>query len=75
MAVLATLGEMTGLEPSRIAALLGEKPMERLTRAEQQRVAELLLDTVTVGLDEITMDIRTAGMEALAGEAWHEDQN
>ena len=75
MAVLATLGEMTGLEPSRIAALLGEKPMERLTRAEQQRVAELLLESVTVGLNEITLELKTAGMEALAGEAWNENQN
>ena len=73
--VLATLGEMTGLEPSQIAALLGEKPMERLTRAEQQRVAELLLESVTVELNEITLELKTAGMEALAGEAWNEDQN
>lgn len=73
--VLATLGEMTGLDPSQVAETLGEKPMEKLTRGEQRRIAELLLDTVTVGLDEITMDIKTAGMEALAGEAWNEDQN
>ena len=59
----------------QVAEPLGEKPLEKLTRVEQQRIAELLLDTVTVGLDEITMDIRTAGMEALAGEAWHEGQN
>ena len=73
--VLATLGEMTGLAPSQVAETLGDKPMEKLTRCEQQRIAELLLESVTIGLNEITMDIRTAGMEALAGEAWHEDQN
>ncbi|MBQ6472571.1 MAG: hypothetical protein IJJ33_11345 [Victivallales bacterium] len=66
---------MTGLEPCQIAALLGEKPMEQLTRAEQQRVAELLLESVTVELNEITLELKTAGMEALAGEAWNEDQN
>ncbi len=73
--VLATLGEMTGLEPKQVAETLGEKPLEKLTRGEQRRIAELLLDTVTVGLGEITMAIRTAGMEVLAGEAWNEDQN
>ena len=74
-ALLATLAEMTGLEPKQVAETLGEKPLEKLTRGEQRRIAELLLDTVTVGLDEITMDIKTAGMEGLAGEAWNEDQN
>jgi hypothetical protein len=58
-----------------VAEVLGEKPMEKLTRVERRRVAELLLECVTVGLDEMTMDIRTAGMEALAKEAWNEDQN
>ncbi len=73
--VLATLGEMTGLGARRVADLLGERPMERLTRAEQRRVAERLLASVTVGLDEIAMELRTAGMESLAREAWNEDQN
>ena len=59
----------------QVAEVLGEKPLEKLTRVERRRVAELLLESVTVGLDEMTMDIRTAGMEALAGEAWNEDQN
>jgi len=30
---------------------------------------------VKVNLDEITMDIKAAGMEALAGETWHENQD
>ncbi len=73
--VLATLGELTGLAPNQVAEVLGESPMDRLTRGEQHRIAELLLESVTVELNEITMELKTAGMETLAGEAWNEDQN
>ena len=73
--VLATLGELTGLALRQVADVLGENPMEHLTRAEQHRIAEILLESVTVELNEITMELKTAGMEALAREAWNEDQN
>lgn len=73
--VLATLGELTGLALRQVADLLGEKPMERLTRPEQQRIAELLLESVTVELNEVIIELKTAGMEALAREAWNEGQN
>lgn len=66
---------MTGLTTRQEAEALGETPTKWMTQGERQRLAELLLESVTVYDNEVVMEIKSAGMQVLAKEAYNEDQD
>lgn len=72
--IAATCG-MTGLTTRQEAEALGETPTKWMTQGERQRLAELLLESVTVYDNEVVMEIKSAGMQTLAKEAYNEDQD
>lgn len=72
--IAATCG-MTGLTTRQEAEALGETPTKWMTLGERQRLAELLLESVTVYDNEVVMEIKSAGMQTLAKEAYNEDQD
>lgn len=72
--IAATCG-MTGLTTRQEAEALGETPTKWMTLGERQRLAELLLESVTVYDNEVVMEIKSAGMQPLAKEAYNEDQD
>ncbi len=71
----AAVCSLTGLDPRQANEALGELPTEWMTQGEKQRLAELLLQSVTVYENEVVMEIKTAGMQTLAREAYNENQN
>ena len=73
--VLAALGGLTGLPPAQVAKTLGDEPFAEMSRGEMQSLAAQLLASVTVKLDEIEMELRTAGMEDLAKEVYNDHQS
>ena len=73
--VVAAICGMTGLTPRQESEALGEIPSDWMTQGERQRLAELLLESVTVYENEVVMEIKSAGMQALAKEAYNENQD
>ena len=71
----AAVCHLTGLSPLQAKDALGELPTEWMTQGEKQRLAELLLQSVTIYENEVVMEIKTAGMQTLAKEAYDENQD
>ncbi len=68
--VAAAVADLTGMEPRQAMDVLGDAWTDGMTQAEMARLVRLLVESVEINEDEIVMELRTGGMEALAKEAY-----
>lgn len=73
--MLARLAEITGEEGAALAERIGPRLWEEATNDERRRVAEMLVERVTLHPDRLELEVKSGGVTAFKEQIDNENEN